>query len=284
MKKFFNYLTASVLTLGLLSGCASQNQAGSTQTSQAKTKEPITLTIGASAVPHAEILEAAKPLLKEKGIDLKIKQFDDYVLPNTALEDKQLDANFFQHVPYLNSFNKDHGTHLVPAFPVHFEPLGLYGGKQKTLDNVPNGAVVAVPNDPSNEARALLLMQSKGLIKLPENADLKVTPKDIKENQHKIVIKELDAGFIARSLTDVDYAVINGNYALQAGLKSKDALALEDKNSLAAKTFANMVVVRAGDEKKEAILALKEVLGSEKIKQFIESKYNGSVVPVTDVK
>ncbi|HJV47400.1 MAG TPA: MetQ/NlpA family ABC transporter substrate-binding protein [Bacillota bacterium] len=282
MKKLIPFLSASILALGLLAGCGSQKQEGSAQPASGATpaKQAAVLTVGATSVPHAEILNAAKPLLQEKGIELKVQEFNDYVLPNTSLEDKQLDANFFQHVPYLESFNKDHGTHLVSAFPVHFEPLGLYAGKQKTLDNIPDNAVIAVPNDPSNEARALLLLQSKGVIKLPENADLKATPKDIKENPHKVQIKELDASFIARSLADVDYAVINGNFALQAGLKSSDALAMEDKNSLAAKTFANVVVVRQGDENKEAIKTLKEVLASDKIKQFIESKYNGSVIPV----
>lgn len=281
MKKISSILTASILALGLLAGCANQEQAseakGNEVTEASKTVE---LKIGATAVPHAEILESIKPVLKEKGIELTIKEFNDYVLPNRVVEDQELDANFFQHVPYLESFNQEHGTHLVPVFPVHFEPIGLYPGKEKSLENVKKGAVIAVPNDPTNEARALHLLQAEGLITLPETADLSITPKDIVENPYELDIKELDAGFIARSLGDVDYAVINGNFAIEAGLKATDALASEDKDSLAAKTFANVVVVREGNEDNEAIQTLKEVITSEQVKKFIEEKYQGSVVPM----
>lgn len=283
MKKWYQLLTASIVAIGILGGCASQeptNDQANNEGAAGEKTEKVVLNVGASSVPHGEILNAAKPLLEEKGIELNIKEFNDYILPNKVLEEKELDANYFQHVPYLQSFNEEHKTHLASAFAVHFEPLGLYTGKQKTLDNIAKGSVVAVPNDPTNEARALHLLQANGLITLPEGADLTTTPKDIVENPHELVIKELDASFIARSLGDVDYAVINGNYALEAGLKATDALALEDKDSLAAETFANIVAVREGDESKETILALKEALTSPEVKKFIEEKYQGSVIAV----
>lgn len=281
MKKFMSFLATSVLAVGLLSGCGGQDQAGEAKPNEeGQAKATVELKIGATPVPHAEILEAVKPVLKEKGIELTVKEFNDYVLPNKVVEEGELDANFFQHVPYLDSFNQEQGTHLAPAFAVHFEPLGIFAGKEKTLEGLKKGAVIAVPNDPTNEARALHLLQDKGLIKLPEKADLTITPKDIVENPNELVIKELDAGFIARSLGDVDYAVINGNFAMEAGLKATDALAIEDKDSLAAQTFANVVVVKAGNENKEAIQALKEALTAEQTRKFIEEKYQGSVIPV----
>ncbi|MEW9668650.1 MetQ/NlpA family ABC transporter substrate-binding protein [Ammoniphilus sp. 3BR4] len=283
MKKWYQLLTASILAIGILGGCASQepaNDKANNEGAAGEKTEKVVLNVGASSVPHAEILNAAKPLLEEKGIELNIKEFNDYILPNKVLEEKELDANYFQHLPYLQSFNEEHKTHLASAFAVHFEPLGLYPGKQKSLDNIAKGSIIAVPNDPTNEARALHLLQAKGLITLPEGADLTITPKDIVENPNELVIKELDAAFIARSLGDVDYAVINGNYALEAGLKATDALALEDKESLAAETFANIVAVREGDETKEPILALKDALNSPEVKKFIEEKYQGSVIAV----
>lgn len=281
MKKFMSFLATSILTVGLLSGCGGQEQAGEAKPNdEGQAKAAIELKVGATPVPHAEILESVKPILKEKGIELTVKEFNDYVLPNKVVEEGELEANFFQHVPYLETFNKEQGTHLVPAFAVHFEPLGIFPGKEKSLESLKKGAVIAVPNDPTNEARALHLLQDKGLIKLPEQADLTITPKDIVENPNELVIKELDAGFIARSLGDVDYAVINGNFAMEAGLKATDALAIEDKDSLAAQTFANVVVVKEGDENKEAIQALKEALTSAETKKFIEEKYQGSVIPV----
>ncbi|WP_134699296.1 MetQ/NlpA family ABC transporter substrate-binding protein [Ammoniphilus sp. YIM 78166] len=282
MKKFASLISTSILALALLAGCGGQPNQGDTSAGaeQDSKKEAVVLKVGATAVPHAEILEQVKPLLLEKGVQLEVQEFNDYILPNKALEDKQLDANFFQHVPYLESFNQDHKTHLVAKTPVHFEPLGLYAGKSNSLDSIQEGALIAVPNDPTNEARALHLLQDQGLIKLPENADLKITPNDIVENPHNLVFKELEAGFIARSLGDVDFAVINGNYAIEAGLKTADALALEDQESLAAKTFANVVVVREGDENRDVILLLEEAITSPQIKEFIESKYSGAVVPM----
>jgi D-methionine transport system substrate-binding protein len=280
MKKGLSIVAATICLVGILSGCAGKENPSQAQTPQANTNKPVVLKVGATPVPHAEILKEIKPILAKKGIDLQVTEFNDYVTPNNSLENKEIDANFFQHVPYLDSFNKDHGTHLVPTVKVHFEPLGLYPGKSKSLQNISNGAVIAVPNDPTNEARALLLLSSKGLIKMPANASLKSTPKDIVQNPHNIKFKEMDAAFLARTLTEVDYAVVNGNFANQAGLKVKDALLIEDKNSVAAQTFANVIAVRKGDENRPEIKALDEAITSADVKKFIDSKYQGSVVPV----
>jgi D-methionine transport system substrate-binding protein len=281
MKKGLSIVAATICLVGILSGCAGKESPSQAQQPQApQANKTIVLKVGATPVPHAEILKEIKPILAKKGIDLKVTEFNDYVTPNNSLENKEIDANFFQHVPYLDSFNKDHGTHLVPTVKVHFEPLGLYAGKSKSLKSIPNGAVIAVPNDPTNEARALLLLSSNGIIKMPKDAGLKATPKDIAENPHKITFKEMDAAFLARTLSEVDYAVVNGNFANQAGLKVKDALLIEDKNSVAAQTFANVIAVRKGDENRPEIKALDEAITSADVKKFIETKYQGSVVPV----
>lgn len=242
--------------------------------------EPVKLKIGATPVPHAEILEFIKPLLLEKGIDLEIVEFTDYVQPNLALQNKDLDANFFQHVPYLDDFNAKNNTQLSAIIPVHFEPLGLYPGKTKAIADLKEGDKVAVPNDTTNEARALLLLQEAGLIKVDEAAGLNATTKDITENTKKLEFVELEAAQISRSLADVNVAVINGNYAIEAGLNAaKDALAAESKDSLAAQTFANVIVVRTDDNRPE-FDTLKAVLQSAEVKAFLEEKYQGSVVPV----
>jgi len=193
-----------------------------------------------------------------------------------------LDANFFQHLPYLEDFNVKNNTKLVSAGVVHYEPLGLYPGKIKTLDAIASGATIAIPNDTTNEARALLLLETIGLIKVNPNAGLEATPKDVIENPKNLVFKELEAAQLARSLPDVDLAVINGNYAIEAGLNAgTDAIAKEEKDSLAAQTYANIVAVRAGDEKSEKTLALMKALQSEKVISFIESNYQGAVVPIS---
>ncbi|MDR2657184.1 MAG: MetQ/NlpA family ABC transporter substrate-binding protein [Oscillospiraceae bacterium] len=240
----------------------------------------VKLTVGATPVPHAEILNFVVPLLAEQGIDLVVTEFTDYVLPNLALESGDLDANYFQHRPYLDDFNANNGTHLVPLTDVHYEPMGIYPGKVKSLDELADGAEVAVPNDTTNEARALLLLEAEGLIKLPEDAGLTVTVKDIVENPKNLKITELEAAQIPRALPDFDIAVINGNYALDAGLNAAtDALASEAKDSLAADTFANALVVKEGSETNEAILKLAEILHHEELRQFIEETYEGAVVP-----
>ncbi|ATW28027.1 MetQ/NlpA family ABC transporter substrate-binding protein [Candidatus Formimonas warabiya] len=287
-RKSIFVLLALIFSLSLLLfGCgqqsngSDQNASDNSDTNEAADTQPVVLTVGATPVPHAEILKFIQPILQEKGIELKIVEFTDYVLPNTALENKELDANYFQHVPYLDDFNQKNNTHLSATVPVHFEPLGLYPGKTKSLDEIKQGDSIAVPNDTTNEARALLLLESAGLIKIKEGSGLNATVKDIVENPHEIQIKELEAAQISRSLPDVNLAVINGNYAVEAGLDvTKDALKSENKDSLAAQTFANIVVVRTGDENRPEIKTLNEVITSPEVRDFINEKYQGTVIPV----
>ena len=238
------------------------------------------LVVGASPAPHAEILEAARDLLADKGYDLEIVEYTDYVQPNNALESGDLDANYFQHKPYLDTFNEENGTHLVSAGAIHYEPFGIYAGKSDSLDELADGAEVLVPNDVTNEARALLLLQDQGLLTLKEDAGLTATINDITENPKNLDIVELEAAQLPRSLQDADIAVINGNYAIEAGLKVTDALAVEASDSLAAQTYGNVVAVREGDEESDKTKALMEVLTSDDIKEFIETKYDGAVVPL----
>jgi D-methionine transport system substrate-binding protein len=242
--------------------------------------EPVTLTIGASPTPHAEILAQVVDTLAEQGITLTIQEFTDYVLPNTALNDGELQANYFQHQPYLDQFNAENGTNIVPAGSIHYEPLGIYPGKTARLEDLKDGATVAIPNDGSNEARALLLLQDKGLITLKDGAGFEATVKDIADNPKNLKIKEIAAEQLSRSLQDVDVAVINGNYAIDAGLNAAtDALAKEEVDSVSATTYANIIAVNAGDETKPEIQALVAALQSDAIRQFIEEKYQGAVVP-----
>jgi D-methionine transport system substrate-binding protein len=285
-KKLSIITAAFVFALAaMLSGCGNSGkdaaQPGAAPAQGTEGAKAKILRIGATPAPHAEILKFLVPKLKEKGIDLQVKEFTDYVLPNTALQNKELDANYFQHVPYLDDFNKKNNTQLIPIVAVHFEPLGLYPGKTRSIDALKKGDVIAVPNDTTNEARALLLLESAGLIKVKPDAGLNATPKDITDNPRKLVIKELEAAQIARSLPDVNMAVINGNYAIEAKLSvAKDALRSEGKDSLAAKTFANVIVVKSGDENRQEITALKEAAATKDVKDFIEQKYQGAVVPV----
>ena len=240
-----------------------------------------TIKVAASATPHAEILEEAKPILEKEGWDLEVTVFDDYVQPNLVVESGDFDANYFQHKPYLDDFNKQKKTHLVSAGTIHYEPFGIFPGKTKTLKALKNGATVAVPNDTTNEARALLLLQDQGLIKLKDGAGLTATKKDIVENKKDLAIKEIEAAQIPRSLKDVDIAVVNGNYALEAGLKvNKDALATEDADSIGAKTYGNVVAVKKGNEKTDATKALIKALKSDTVKKYINDKYDGAVVPL----
>jgi YaeC family lipoprotein len=242
--------------------------------------ESVTIKVGASPEPHAQILEAAKALLAAQGITLEIREFTDYVLPNTALQDGDLDANYFQHMPYLTDFNAQHGTTIVSIGDIHYEPFGIYPGKTKTLADLADGASVALPNDTTNEARALLLLAAEGLITLPDNSGLTVTARDIVSNPKNLKFNELEAAQIPRVLPDVDIAVINGNYALEAGLNAAtDAIATEASDSLAADTYANIIAVRAGDEGRPELVALVNVLKSAEIQQFINDTYAGAVVP-----
>ena len=237
-----------------------------------------TLVVGATAAPHAEILEVVKPILAEQGYDLQIQEFTDYVLPNRALEEGELDANYFQHIQYLESYNEQNGTDLVSAGEIHYEPFGIYAGKTTDLSQLPDGATVFVPNDITNEARALLLLQDQGLLTLKEGAGLEATPNDIEENPKNLEIVEMEAAMIPRTMDDCDIAIINGNYALEAGLNVSEALAAETSDSLAAQTYANVVAVRSGDENSEKIQALVQALCSDEVKEYIDATYNGAVV------
>ena len=239
-----------------------------------------TITVAATSVPHAEILAAAAPLLAEQGWTLEVTEFTDYIMPNEVVESGEIDANYFQHITYLESFNEERGTHLVSAGSIHYEPLGIYPGKQSDLAAITDGAEIAVPNDTTNEARALLLLQEQGLITLNADAGINATVNDITDNPHNISFIELAAEQIPRSLPDFDFAVINGNYALQAGLNaSTDALAVETSDSEAVQKYVNVVAVKEGNENSEGIQALVSVLKSDEIRQYIEDTYQGSVVP-----
>ena len=239
-----------------------------------------TITVAASETPHSEILEAAKPILEEEGYDLEVTVFDDYVQPNEVVESGDFDANYFQHIPYLNSFNEEKGTHLVNAGGIHYEPFGIYPGTKSSLDDIADGDTIAVPNDTTNEARALLLLQDNGIIKLKDGAGLEATVNDIEENPYNVEIVELAAEQVARVAEETSYIVLNGNYALQAGYSvSKDALAYETSDSEAAKTYVNVIAVKEGNENSDKIKALVDVLKSDEIKDFINEKYDGAVIP-----
>ena len=239
-----------------------------------------TITVAASETPHSEILEAAKPILEEEGYDLEVTVFDDYVQPNEVVESGDFDANYFQHIPYLNSFNEEKGTHLVNAGGIHYEPFGIYPGTKSSLDDIADGDTIAVPNDTTNEARALLLLQDNGIITLKDGAGLEATVNDIEENPYNVELVELAAEQVARVAEETSYIVLNGNYALQAGYSvSKDALAYETSDSEAAKTYVNVIAVKEGNEDSEKIQALVDVLKSDEIKDFINEKYDGAVIP-----
>ena len=242
--------------------------------------ELVEIVVGASPAPHAEILAAAEPVLNEAGYTLKIVEYTDYVQPNLALEAGELDANYFQHGPYLEQFNEEQGTDLVSAGTIHYEPFGIYAGKTASLEELADGATVAVPNDTTNEARALLLLEAQGLLKLKEGAGLDATRNDIEENPKNLEILEVEAAQIPLSLQDVDIAVINGNNAIAAGLKVSDARVVEASDSEAAVTYGNVVAVRNGDENSDKTKALVEALKSDTVKEFIDETYAGAVVPM----
>ena len=268
MKKIIAVFLTFALAATLLTAC-----------SGSKTDDK-TIKVGASVTPHAEILEVAKELLAEKGYTLEIVEYNDYVLPNTATENGELDANYFQHALYLTNFNKENKTHLVSVAEIHYEPFGVYAGKSGSLEDIADGATISIPNDGTNEARALFLLEAQGLITLNDGVDTTATVQDMKENPKNLDIKEIEAAQLARSLQDVDFAVINGNYAIEAGLKLSDALALEEADSDAAQTYANVLVVKEGNEDKEKIKALAEALQSDEVRDFINDTYAGAVVPL----
>ena len=237
-----------------------------------------TIRVGASPSPHAEILAVAKDVLADQGYTLEIVEFNDYIIPNTSVESGELDANYFQHIPYLNSFNEENGTHLVSVLNVHYEPLGIYAGKTASLDELQDGAVIAVPNDTSNEARALLLLEANGLITLREGAGLNATVLDIESNPHNYDIQELVAEQVPLALPDVDIAVINGNFALTNELG--EALVYESADSDAAETYINVLVVKEGNENLDKIQALVEALSSDEVREYIVDTFGEAVVPV----
>ena len=244
-------------------------------------KEDKTITVAASPIPHAEILKVAGDVLAKDGWTLKVTEYADYVVPNNVVEDGEIDANYFQHTPYLDEFNEANGTHLVSVATVHYEPLGLYPGTKTSLADLSDGDKVAVANDTTNRARGLQLLEAQGLIKLKEGVGLTATKLDIVENPLNLQIEELEAAQIPNFLDDVAVAVINGNYALGAGLNAgTDALAVEASDSLAATTFGNILVVKAGNENTAKTEALKKALLSDEVRDFINSTYSGAVVPM----
>ena len=301
MKKLLAVALTGVFLTGVLTGCSNSNGANTKDVSEdtnntqqteanaednsdaqndADTTEKTVIKVAASATPHAEILEQAKAILAEQGYDLQVTIFDDYVQPNEVVESGEFDANYFQHIPYLDSFNEEKGTHLVNAGGIHYEPFGIYPGTKKSLDELADGDSIAVPNDTTNEARALLLLQDNGIITLKEGAGLTATVNDIAENPKNIKIVELEAAQVARVLDETAFVVLNGNYALQAGYTvAKDALAYEKSDSEAAKTYVNVIAVKEGNENSDSIVALVKALQSDTIKQYINDTYNGAVIP-----
>ena len=289
MKKLVSLLLSGALAVGLLAGCGggtgtSQTPAGNSESPAASTEtgslEGTTLKVGATPAPHAEILEVVKELLAEEGITLEIAQYNDYVQPNNAVEDGSLDANYFQHITYMNQFNADNGTHLVSAAEVHYEPMGLYAGKVASLEELPDGALIGLPNDATNEGRALLVLQQEGLITLAEDAGITATINDIVDNPKNLQFSEMEAAQLPHRLADLDMAVINGNYAIDAGLNMADALAIESAEGEAAQAYVNVLAVKEGRESDPAIQALAAALCSDEVKTYIEENYNGAVVAV----
>ena len=282
-KKVLTLALAAVACFALTAGC-SGNDSGSSESAapsdNSGSGETVTLKIGATPAPHSEILEQVKPILAEQGINLDIVVYNDYNTPNDAVEDGSLDANYFQHITYMNNYNEANGTHLVSVASVHYEPFGLYAGKTASIDELADGAQVAVPNDATNEARALLLLEQEGLIKLADGVGINATKLDIVENPKNIDIVELEAAQIPSRLQDVDLAVINGNYALDAGLNVADALAVEASDGTAATAYANVIAVKEGNENNDAIKALVEALESDTIRDYINETYSGAVVPL----
>ena len=285
MKKLTSLILTGVLSCTLLAGCAGSGTATTPNTDastapQTDTVEGTTITVGATPAPHAEILEVVKDVLAEQGITLEIKQYNDYIQPNNAVEDGSMDANYFQHITYMNDFNEQNGTHLVSVAEVHYEPFGLYAGKTASLDELADGAQIGVPNDATNEARALLLLQQEGLITMKEDAGITATVNDITDNPKNLEIVEMEAAQLPLRLADLDLAVINGNYAIDAGLSVADALAVESADGEAAQAYVNVLTVKEGREDDPAIQALAEALCSDEVKAFMEETYGGAVVPV----
>ena len=301
IKKLVSAVAVTTIAGSLLTGCgnAQTASAANTPAPEANTQDqtqdqadpdtsvadaPVefkgTITVAASQTPHSEILAEAAKILAEQGWDLQVTVFDDYVQPNNVVESEEFDANYFQHIPYLNSFNEEQGTHLVNAGGIHYEPFGIYAGTKSDLADIADGDEIAIPNDTTNEARALLLLQDNGILTLKEGAGLTATVNDIESYNVQIKIIELAAESVKDAIPDAAFVVLNGNYALEAGLSvGQDALAYESNDSTAAQTYVNVIAVKEGHENDEGILALVEVLKSDEITQFIIDTYDGAVVP-----
>ena len=268
MKKTIAVVLCLVLCLGLLAGCGSK-------------ADDKTITVAASPTPHAEILKVAAEVLAKDGWTLKVTEYSDYVVPNNVVEDGEIDANYFQHVPYLDTFNAENGTHLVSVAAIHYEPFGIYAGTKSAIADLAAGDKIAIPNDGSNRARALLLLEAQGIITLKEGVGMEATVLDIAENPQSVEIVEMEAAQIAGVRDSVALAVINGNYALNAGLNAgTDAIATEDPNSVSAQTYANVLVVKEGNEQTEKTKALKAALLSDEVRNYINETYSGAVVPI----
>lgn len=279
MKRALTVILVLGLAVLLIAGCGAKQGSATNEQSQNQNggeTKTVSIKVGASPVPHAEILKVVKPILEKEGINLEIVEFTDYIQPNLKLNDKELDANYFQHIPYLEDFSKEHKLDLTYTAKVHIEPMGIYSQKVKSLNELKDGATIAIPNDPTNGGRALLLLQSAGVLKLKEGTGIKATVSDIAENPKNIKISELEAATLPRVLQDVDAAVINTNYALEAKLvPTKDALFIESADS----PYVNILAVRKGDESRPELKKLAEALNSPEVKKFIEDQYKGAVVP-----
>ena len=291
LKRIGALLIAGIVVSAAFAGCGGSTAAGSSaakssaaagsSSAAGSSAAKKTITVAATPTPHGEILAKAKEILAKDGITLDIKEFTDYVQPNNVVDAGEIDCNYFQHQPYLDDFNAKNKTKLVSIAAIHYEPLGIYAGKTKAIADLKDGATIAVPNDSTNEARALLLLEANGIIKLKDGAGVAATVQDIVENKKNIKVMEFAAEQVSRHIDEVDLVVLNGNYALNAGLNaSKDALTIEAADSAAAKTYANVIVVKEGNEKNDAINALVKVLKSDEIKTYIKDSYKGAVVPM----
>ena len=277
-KKLLSLAAVGILAVGLFTGCGSSDEKKAEDTDSKGT-----IKVAASETPHAEILEQAKPLLEKEGWDLEVTVFNDYVQPNLVVESGEFDANYFQHIPYLEEFNEEQKTHLVNAGGIHYEPFGIYPGTKNSLDDLEKGDVIAVPNDTTNEARALLLLQDNGVITLKDGVGLEATVNDIVDNPKGVEIRELETAQVSRVTEEVAFVVLNGNYALEAGYSvAKDAVAYEKNDSEAAQTYVNVIAVKEGNEDNEGIKALVKVLKSDEIKKYINDNYDGAVIPFED--
>ena len=276
-----NFIGTGLAALAATTLAACGNASSSSSSSAASdSAQSQTLTVAASPSPHAEILNNfAAPKLKEQGIDLQTKEYTDYIIPNQVTSSGEVDANYFQHINYLNNYNDENGTDLVGVAAIHYEPFGIYAGKSSDLANIADGAQIAVPNDPTNEGRALLLLQQENLITLKDPDNLEATPVDIAENPHNLQFVEVEAAAVPRQLQDVDFAVINGNYAIEAGFHVKDAVAVESKDGKAVEQYANYIVTTPEKKDDNRIDALVSVLTSDDFKQYLSDTYGQDVLP-----